>query len=399
MGLQRRRVLLAITGGIAAYKALELARLLLKNGAELRVIMTRGALAFITPLTVQALTGREPHIDLLDDKAEAGMGHIELARWCDVLVVAPASANSIARLANGFADDLLTTVALACKSISVVVPAMNEQMWAKQNVQENIANLCQKNWKIWGPNKGEQACGDSGFGRMIEADTIQKNIVSLFDKGLLQGKKVVVNGGPTREKIDPVRYVSNFSSGKMAYAIAQAAVLEGAEVVLISGPVNIPPPDYVRFVEVESAQEMLEQSLLHTCDCDIFVAAAAVADYRVKQYSGQKMKKNHCDTMTLELEKTPDILRQVATKLADAKTLVVGFAAETQNIIEYAQQKLVAKGADIIIANDVSGPDIGFNSDYNAVYLVQPKKVEQLERISKKDLGIRLIKFLAQHLK
>ena len=393
------RILVAITGGIAAYKAAELIRLLQKNGALVKVIMTKGAQAFITPLTIQALTGSLPHTKILDEKAEAGMGHIELARWSELIIIAPASANAIAKIALGQADDLMSTVLLASKSPIAVVPAMNEQMWAKQSVADNIAKLRRQGHWIWGPATGEQACGDNGLGRMLEPLEILGKVNKHFSNGILAGKTVVITGGPTREKIDPVRYISNYSSGKMAYALAIAAQKQAANVILISGPVNLKAPKGVTVVNVQSADAMLASAEQHTANCDIFIAAAAVADYKVAEIKQQKMKKNNADSITLELVKNSDILKTIAEKLVNTKALIVGFAAETQNVIEYAKQKLVNKKLDLIIANDVSDTNIGFESDNNQVVIISNSDIINMAITSKLELAEQLIVHFSENLK
>ena len=416
-------ILLAITGGIAAYKSAVFARLLIKAGFEVRVIMTSGAQAFITPLTLQALTGNEVHISLLDEKAEAGMGHIELAKWADLVVIAPASANTLARLAMGMADDLLTTVCLATTAPVIIAPAMNQQMWAHPAVNLNVQTLRDMNYQIIAPASGEQACGDIGAGRLPEPEELL-NEVLLFNAmqttpQLLAGKRVVITAGPTVEAIDPVRYLSNHSTGKMGFALARACVAAGADVILIvGGKVALPTPLNVTRIDVLSAAEMLiaarqcvngthsalqyvvedehEHSHSHEhhhadCGCDdergddhthlahngsasanessaraadIFIATAAVADYRTEEAAPQKIKKTQ-DAMTLSLVKNPDILATIS--LAHPELFVVGFAAETQDVERYARGKLLSKDLDLIACNDVSRADIGFASDDNAM--------------------------------
>ena len=415
-------ILLAITGGIAAYKSAVFARLLIKAGFEVRVVMTSGAQAFITPLTLQALTGNEVHISLLDEKAEAGMGHIELAKWADLVVIAPASANTLARLAMGMADDLLTTVCLATTAPVIIAPAMNQQMWAHPAVNLNVQTLRDMNYQIIAPASGEQACGDIGAGRLPEPEELL-NEVLLFNAmqttpQLLAGKRVVITAGPTVEAIDPVRYLSNHSTGKMGFALARACVAAGADVILIvGGKVALPTPLNVTRIDVLSAAEMLiaaqqcvdgthsalqyvfdehEHSHSHEhhhadCGCDdehgddhthlahdssasanessaraadIFIATAAVADYRTEEAAPQKIKKTQ-DSMTLSLVKNPDILATIS--LAHPELFVVGFAAETQDVERYARGKLLSKDLDLIACNDVSRADIGFASDDNAM--------------------------------
>lgn len=456
-------IVLAITGGIAAYKSAIFARLLIKAGFEVRVIMTTGAQAFITPLTLQALTGNEVHISLLDEKAEAGMGHIELAKWADLIIIAPASANTLARLAMGMADDLLTTVCLATAAPVIIAPAMNQQMWAHPAVNLNVQTLRDMNYQIIAPASGEQACGDVGAGRLPEPEQLLAEVL-LFNAmqttpQLLAGKRVVITAGPTVEAIDPVRYLSNHSTGKMGFALARACVAAGADVILIAGgKVALPTPLNVTRIDVLSAKEMLmaaqqcvdgthsalqyvpedehdhshdhdhdhdhDHSHQHEhhgeCDCgddhshshnhsheiddeehahsenqnvmaDIFIATAAVADYRTEEAAPQKIKKTQ-DAMTLSLIKNPDILATIS--LAHPALFVVGFAAETQDIERYARGKLVSKDLDLIACNDVSRADIGFASDDNAMQVFFSERYEHdsvtLEKASKDKIAEQL---------
>ena len=371
--LNGRRILVGITGGIAAYKVAELVRLLVKSRAEVRVVMTEGAKEFITPLTLQALSGNPVHHTLLDPDAEAGMGHIELAKWADLILVAPATANFIAQFAAGMANDLLSTLCLATEAPIAIAPAMNQAMWKNPRTQRNIISFsADLNVSVWGPGSGEQACGDVGLGRMLEPVQLMDYVFGVFKSGALQGKHVVITAGPTREAIDPVRYISNHSSGKMGYALAAAAKAAGADVTLISGPVSLPAPKGVDLQLVSTASEMLTSAeALVDEGCDIFIAAAAVADYRVADVAEQKIKKTN-DDMVIALSKNPDIVATVASR--KVKPFVVGFAAETQNVLAYAKGKLVAKNLDMIIANDVSDSRIGFNSEDNEVTVWWQKK-------------------------
>jgi phosphopantothenoylcysteine decarboxylase/phosphopantothenate--cysteine ligase len=388
--LYNKHIILAISGGIAAYKSAELARLLIKAGAQVQVVMTSGATEFITPLTLQALSGNPVHQHLLNPQAEAGMGHIQLARWADVLLVAPASANVMARLAQGQADDLLTTLCLATAAPVLLAPAMNQAMWRDQATQDNLKTLITRGIQVHGPAEGEQACGDMGAGRMLEPATLLTALEGQFEQGLLSGKTVVITAGPTREAIDPVRYLSNHSSGKMGYALALAARDQGARVILISGPTHLEKPNDVTFVAVESAQDMLEASLEVGPIADYFIAAAAVADYRPALASEQKLKKkNGAHGLTLELVQNADILATMAQQHRHA--IYVGFAAETQDLILCAQAKLKRKGVQMMIANDVSDPNIGFNSDNNQVSLITTGSVENLPLLSKQQLANQLI--------
>jgi len=390
--LFNRNVLLGVSGGIAAYKSAELVRQLQELGANVRVIMTRGAREFITPLTLQALSGNPVHTELLDEKAEQGMGHIELARWADALVIAPATADLLARLCAGRADDLLTTVALAAAAPVIVAPAMNQQMWKDPATQTNIEQLAARGMNVIGPAEGIQACGDTGPGRMEEPARIAEATAQLFDSGLLAGRRVVITAGPTREALDPVRYLSNHSSGKMGYALAQASVDAGAITTLVSGPVSLQPPERVSLVAVQSAQDMYEQSLALIADCDIFIACAAVADYRPASSAIHKIKKGQ-EEMTLTLVRNPDIVTAVAA--TDNGPFTVGFAAETQDVIDYARDKLERKGLDMIVANDVSDTDIGFNSDNNAVTVLWPGGQEALAMSGKGAIARQVIALVA----
>lgn len=365
-----KKILLGITGGIAAYKAAELVRRLKERGYSVRVVMTAGAKAFITPLTLQALSGLPVHEDLLDTHAEAAMGHIELAKWADFIVVAPASANFIARLAHGFADDLLTTLCLASAAPIAIAPAMNQQMWQAAATQDNIALLKHRKVAIWGPAAGEQACGDVGPGRMLEPMALVEHIMQcLHLTHALTGKRLVITAGPTQEAIDPVRYLTNHSSGKMGYALAQAAQQYGAEVILISGPVALTAPAGVKRIDVTTAQQMQTAVMQAISHCDIFIATAAVADYRCEKPANQKLKKT-ADTLTVELVKNPDILTAVAS--LPQRPFCIGFAAETENLLQHANEKLQHKQLDMIAANLVGVADQGFAADQNALTVLWP---------------------------
>jgi len=362
--LSNRRIILGVSGGIAAYKSAEVLRLLIKSGAEVRVVMTHGAQEFITPMTLQALSGKPVHTELLDSEAEAAMGHIELARWADLIVIAPTTANLIAEIAQGKANDLLSTLILASDAQLLLAPAMNSKMWLNKNTQRNLAQLQEQGTNIIGPGDGEQACGEFGPGRMEEPENIVYAAAKLFKSQALSGKTLIITAGPTREAIDPVRYISNHSSGKMGYALAQAATDAGAKVTLISGPVNLLTPERVNRIDVISAQEMYDASLKHAAKCDVFIACAAVADYRPAKHSQQKIKKeNEGGLLTLQLTKNPDIVSAVA-KLKP-KPFVLGFAAESENIKENSLAKLNNKGLDMIAANNILEDDIGFNSEQN----------------------------------
>ena len=393
--LTNKQIILGITGGIAAYKSAELTRLLKQAGADVRVVMTSAATEFITPLTLQALSGNPVHLHLLDTEAEAGMGHIELAKWADLILIAPASANFMARLSSGQGNDLLTTICLATDSPICLAPAMNQAMWRDAGTQANVENLQKRDIKLFGPGVGEQACGDNGPGRMLEPGQIASLTAEQFETGSLSGKTVFITAGPTREPLDPGRYISNHSSGKMGYALAEAAVEAGAYVKLISGPVNLPAPARIERVSVESAEDMLEASLTNIDSCDIFIAAAAVADYRPTAISEHKIKKGNEEIMELHLVKNPDIVATVAD--LTNKPYTVGFAAETQDLLNYARSKLERKKLDLIVANDVSNSDIGFNSDENAVTLISAEHAETLPQTSKRQLAVQLIAKIAKH--
>jgi phosphopantothenoylcysteine decarboxylase/phosphopantothenate--cysteine ligase len=387
------RILLGVTGGIAAYKSPDLVRRLRERGAEVQVVMTQGAMQFVTPLTFQAVSGREVRESLWDAAAEAAMGHIELARWADAILVAPATAEFLARLTQGRADDLLATLCLATSSPVHVAPAMNQQMWANPATQANIAALRARGLSVLGPASGEQACGETGEGRMLEPAELAALVMdSLSAARPLAGCKVVVTAGPTRERIDPVRYISNRSSGKMGYAVAQAAREAGAEVVLVSGPVSLPAPAGVTRVTVESAQQMHDAVHEVIGDADIYVGAAAVADYRPASVADQKIKK--CtDTMTLELVRAPDILASVAA--LERRPFVVGFAAETQDVERNARSKLECKRLDMIAANRV-GDGVAFDRDDNALLLLWPGGREELPSCGKLELARQLVGRIAQ---
>lgn len=391
--LFNRNVLLGVSGGIAAYKSAELVRQLQELGATVRVIMTRGAREFITPLTLQALSGHPVHTELLDEEAEQGMGHIELARWADLLLIAPATADLIARLAAGRGDDLLTTVALATSAPKLVAPAMNQQMWRDPATTANVDTLEQRGFRMVGPAAGEQACGDVGPGRMEQPPAIAEAAAALFTSGLLAGKRVVITAGPTREALDPVRYISNHSSGKMGYSLARAAADAGARTTLVSGPVNLEVPEHIECRRVESAVQMLEVCQELVPDCDIFIACAAVADYRPAEVQDQKIKKGAEDSTTLVLIKNPDIVATIAGSAE--KPFTVGFAAETQDVLGYAREKMQRKGLDMIIANDVSEGEIGFNSNDNEVTVIWTDGEKALARANKSAIARQIVELIA----
>ena len=389
--LTNKRVLVGVTGGIAAYKTADLIRRLRDAGAEVRAVMTQAAAEFITPLTLQAVSGHPVYQHLLDTDAEAGMGHIELARWADAILVAPASANFIARLVQGRADDLLSAVCLAAAVPVAVAPAMNQQMWTNAATQENMRVLHARKIHVFGPGEGDQACGEVGPGRMLEPLDLVARVAELFETGELQGVKIVITAGPTWEAIDPVRGITNRSSGKMGYAVAVAAIEAGAQVVLISGPTNLPVPDRAQVLRVVSAQEMYDTVQAHIDGTQVFIGVAAVADYRAVQSTEQKIKKTE-ERLTIELTRNPDILAAVAKH--EPRIFTVGFAAETDDLETNARAKLTAKDVDLVAANRV-GDGFGFESDDNEILLVDHAGTTALARASKSRLARALIHEIA----
>ena len=390
--LSNKRIIVGVTGGIAAYKSAEVVRRLQDRGAEVRVVMTPGAEEFLRPLTMQALSGHPVHTGLLDEKAEAGMGHIELARWADLLLIAPASADFIANMVHGRADSLLAAIYLATPAKVAIAPAMNQAMWSHSASVENINNLTRRGVTIIGPESGSQACGDIGPGRMEQPDSIIEQASSLFNSGVLQGKKVVITAGPTREALDPVRYISNHSSGKMGYALAAAAIDAGADVTLISGPVALSIPEKCQGILVMSADEMQQAALEFAEGADIFIATAAVADYKAASIASEKIKSGD-DKMTISLEKNPDIVSSVASTFEDL--FVIGFAAESNDVETYAKGKLEQKHLDAIVANDISRTDIGFNSDDNEVSWIDADSTIVFSKRSKAQLARDLVAQIA----
>lgn len=392
--LINRNFIVGVTGSIAAYKAAELTRSLIREGANVRVIMTEGACEFITPLTLQALSGHEVHTGLLDTEAEAAMGHIELARWADALLIAPASADSIARLVQGRADDLLGACALATPAPVFVAPAMNQEMWAKQATQDNVQTLIARGFTLLGPSSGSQACGDVGAGRLLEPDQIIVKVAEQFSTGALAGRHVVITAGPTREPICPVRYISNRSSGKMGYALAEACVSAGAKTTLISGPVSCEPPIGATVINVETTQQMFDASVAAAATADIFIGAAAVVDFKPATVHVQKIKRNGLESMELSLIPNPDIIASIADS-ASRPRLVVGFAAETHEVKAYARKKLASKSLDFIFANDVSDQSIGFNSELNAGVLISKDSEITMPMSSKRVLAESIVSELS----
>jgi len=389
-------IVLGITGGIAAYKAPDLVRRLRERGAEVQIVMTNSAEEFVTSTALQAVSGRPVRSNLWDKEAEAAMSHIELARWADVVLIAPATAEVMARIVSGGAPDLLTTICLATEAPIALAPAMNHVMWGNPATQSNREVLEKRGIHIIGPGIGSQACGEEGAGRMLEPDLIAATVFNLTGgkgQGLLEGRKVVITAGPTREPIDPVRYITNRSSGKMGYAIASAAAAQGADVVLVSGPVSLGEPPGMEVIYVESAEEMYTATHAAIEDADIFIAAAAVADYRPLTVVEQKIKKKD-EAMSLELTRCPDILASVAS--LDGAPFTVGFAAETENVVEYARGKLTKKNLDMIIANRV-GRDCGFDRDDNSAIALWNGGEQEFPTSSKVELARNLIELVAEH--
>jgi phosphopantothenoylcysteine decarboxylase / phosphopantothenate---cysteine ligase len=391
--MQGKRILLGVTGGIAAYKSPDLVRRLRERGAEVQVVMTASARQFVNSLTFQAVSGHAVRTDLWDPAAEAAMGHIELARWADLVLVAPASAGFIARLAGGQADDLLTTLCLATEAPIVLAPAMNRVMWANAATRANVATLQARGIQTFGPAEGDQACGEVGAGRMLEpTELADRATQQILRDGPLQGRRVLITAGPTRERIDPVRFISNRSSGKMGFAVAQAAREAGAEVVLVCGPVSLPTPTGVRRVDVESAADMLAGVLREVEGCDIFISTAAIADYRPAQPASQKIKKTS-DSLDLSMERTVDVIATVAAR--PHRPFVVGFAAETEAVEQHARGKLLKKNLDMIAANEV-GHDKAFDCEENQLVVLWRNGRQELGKASKLALARELIALIAK---
>ena len=399
--LQNKHILLGVTGGIAAYKSAELIRRLQDQGAQVRVVMTRAATEFITPLTLQALSGFPVSLDLLDTETESVMGHIELARWADLVLVAPASANFMSSLRQGRGDDLLTTLCLAATCSIAVAPAMNQAMWGNIATQENYTALRKNGIIFFGPDAGLQACGEIGEGRLLDVPDIVKLTCNVFPSGLLTGKTVMITAGPTREAIDPVRYISNHSSGKQGYALAEAAIEAGAKVILISGPVSLTAPSRATVVQVISADDMYAAVMTQIDVCDIFIGVAAVADFKPALTAQQKMKKTdtnatQAQTMTLTFIENPDIISSVAH--LSNPPFTVGFAAETENMLEYASDKLNKKRLNLIVANNVADAEIGFNSDNNSATIISQTGTTTLGVMSKRQMAVHVIESIKQHM-
>ena len=387
MELLNKHILLGVSGGIAAYKSPELVRRLREQGAEVRVVLTDAARAFVTPLTLQAVSGHTIPAGVLDPASEQGMNHIELAKWADLVLIAPATANVISRLATGMADELLTTLCLATPSPVALAPAMNQQMYLHPATQANLQTLAQRGVQLWGPASGSQACGDVGPGRMLNPDELVAECIRFLAKPKLE-LRVLITAGPTREALDPVRYISNHSSGKMGFALAAAAAELGADVTLVSGPVNLPTPAGVRRIDVESALQMQAAVMAEVAQQQIVIGCAAVADYRPAEISPQKIKKS-ADEVTLTLVKNPDIIAEVAALAV--KPFVVGFAAETRDVERYALDKMARKKLDMIAANDVAREGQGFNSDDNALTVFWPGGHQELPLARKTEVARHLL--------
>jgi phosphopantothenoylcysteine decarboxylase / phosphopantothenate---cysteine ligase len=392
--MQGKHILLGVTGGIAAYKSPDLVRRLRERGAEVQVVMTAGAREFVTPTTFQAVSGRPVRTDLWDAAAEAAMGHIELARWAHAVLIAPASADFLARLAAGLAGDLLATLCLATEAPIAVAPAMNHIMWANAATRANVATLTARGVRILGPAEGDQACGEIGEGRVLEPLELAERLQALLGSGALAGRRVLVTAGPTRERIDPVRFISNRSSGKMGFAVAQAAREAGASVVLVAGPVSLPTPAAVTRIDVESAADMLAAVQREIAGTDVFISTAAVADYRPARAAEQKIKKTS-DTLDLSMERTADVLATVAARAE--RPFVVGFAAETQAVEQNARTKLMKKNLDMIVGNEV-GQDKAFDCDDNELIVLSRSARHELGRADKLTLARGLVALIAREL-
>ena len=397
LNFSNTNVLLCVTGGIAAYKSAEIIRLFKKDGADVRVVMTESAKEFITPLTLQAVSGNEIHDSLLDFKAESAMGHIELAKWADIILIAPCTAESLAKITHGRADDLMGSVILASNATSYIAPAMNTTMWLDKSTQDNFQTLVSRGINFIGPDEGEQACGDVGPGRLVEPEKIIELIKSDLHKGPLSGKTITITAGPTREQIDPVRYISNNSSGKMGYALAEAAKLQGANVNLVSGPVSLTANKGINLFKINSAAEMLNKVFECMESSDIFISCAAVADFKPANYSDTKIKKEDSENLEINLEKNHDILSEVSKRHNSA--YIVGFAAETSNVNDNASKKLNSKNLNMIISNDVSDKTIGFDSDDNEVHVITKNETIFLKKDKKIKIAREILNIIALNIK
>ena len=395
--LTNKNILLGVTAGIAAYKTPDVVRRLRDLGANVQVVLSKNAGDFVSEIALQAVSGHSVHNHKMDAESESGMGHIDLARWADVVLIAPGTANFIARLCGGEADELLTTVCVATESKIAVAPAMNQQMWANQATQENIEKLRSMNITILGPDSGDQACGEVGMGRMLQPEDLAQQTAALFETGSLAGKSILLTAGPTWEALDPVRGITNHSSGKMGYALAEAAVEAGAKVTLVSGPVHLSTPDHVEKISITSALDMQKAVMDNIVNQDIFIGVAAVADYRPVEVSDNKIKKQvGQDTMTITLERNPDILAGVAE--LENPPFTVGFAAETNDVEKYARGKLERKKLNMIAANHVGGNEIGFGTTDNAITLISKNEIITLSKASKTQIARQLIGHISAQL-
>ena len=395
LSFSKKNILLGVTGGIAAYKAAEIIRLFKKLGADVRVVMTESAKEFITPLTLQAISGNEIHDSLLNTEAEAAMGHIELAKWADIILIAPCTAETISKITHGRADDLMGALILASKADIFIAPAMNMNMWLDDSTQQNYKTLSSRGISFIGPAEGEQACGDIGPGRMVEPEIIIELISSSYKTGPLSGKTITITAGPTREQIDPVRFISNNSSGKMGYSLADAAIEAGASVNLVSGPVSLEADKSINLYKINSASEMMNVVMECMDSSDIFIGCAAVSDYKPADYSENKIKKDQMPHLEIELKKNKDILKNVATNFSSS--YVVGFAAETSDINNNAMQKLKSKNLDMIISNDVSDKSIGFNVDDNEVTVITCDEKIFIKKDKKIRIAREILKIIANN--
>ena len=396
LNFSNTNILLGVTGGIAAYKSAEIIRLFKKEGANVRVVMTNSAKEFITPLTLQAVSGNEIHDSLLNVNAESGMGHIELAKWADIILIAPCTAETIAKITHGRADDLMGALILASEADIYIAPAMNMNMWLDASTQDNYKILENRGITFIGPAQGEQACGDNGPGRLEEPEKIIEFIEKLTNKGPLSGKIITITAGPTREQIDPVRFISNNSSGKMGYSIAEAAIKLGAQVNLISGPVALDADKSINLHKINSASEMLAQVIKCMKNSDIFIGCAAVSDYKPSDYSNKKIKKEDHSNLDIELEKNEDILKYVSKNFSES--YIVGFAAETSDVIENAKKKLITKNLDMIVSNDISDKSIGFDVDENEVNVITQDKTLLLKKDKKTRIAKQILKIISTYI-
>ena len=396
LNFSNTNILLGVTGGIAAYKSAEIIRLFKKEGASVRVVMTESAKEFITPLTLQAVSGNEIHDSLLDVNAESAMGHIELAKWADIILIAPCTAETIAKITHGRADDLMGALILASEADVYIAPAMNMSMWLDASTQDNYKILEKRGITFIGPAQGEQACGDIGPGRLEEPEKIIEFITKLLNKGPLSGKTITITAGPTREQIDPVRFISNNSSGKMGYSIAEAAIKYGAQVNLVTGPVSLDADKSINLHKINSASEMLDEVIKCMKSSDIFIGCAAVSDYKPSDYSNKKIKKEDNSSLDIELEKNEDILKYVSDNFSES--YIVGFAAETSDVIENAKKKLLTKDLDMIISNDISDKSIGFDVDENEVNVITKDETLLLKKDKKIRIARQILKIISENI-